>query len=96
MRPHIASLESAIRLVPMEPLHHNNMGVLLLEVDLPQDALNYFAQAITLDPGNPIYRNNRGLAYGELGMTREANQDFHEAITLEESQFQAAMNEVTS
>ena len=72
-------------------MHHNNIGVLFLEVEMPAVAYEYFSTAINLDPENPLPYKNRGLAYREMGEDDRALADFNTAIELEEAQLDAML-----
>ena len=76
-----------------EPMHHNNLGILFLELDSPQDARTCFERAIEAaaerNQENPMYYRNRGIAHEAAGNHEDARRDFLQALRLTERQLEA-------
>jgi tetratricopeptide (TPR) repeat protein len=53
---------------------HNNLGVLLLDLGRPRDALASFDKALALDADNDYAPVNRALALHQLGRTKAATE----------------------
>ena len=90
------SLERLMRALDIdsgEPMHHNNLGILLLELDRPQYARTCFERAIEAaderNQENPMYYRNRGIAHEAAGNHEDASQDFLTALRLTERQMEA-------
>jgi tetratricopeptide (TPR) repeat protein len=89
------NLRRARDIDPGEPMHHNNMGILFLELGDPQDALDCFQQAVATaqerDQVIPMYYENRGIAREAMGDRESAGKDFLLALSLGEAQLEASL-----
>ena len=89
------NLKRALDIDPGEPMHHNNLGILFLELGDPWDALKCFRQAVETaeqrERGIPMYYENRGVAFEAIGDRENAGRDFLLALHLAEEQMEASM-----
>ena len=81
----------AITLSNSDPLHHNNMAVLFLELGRLEEALEHIEQAVRLAPESPMHYGNRSMVYDEMGDKVKANQDYIHAAQLAAAQLQAEL-----
>ena len=89
------NLKRALDIDPGEPMHHNNLGILFLELGDPRNALKCFQQAVETaeqrQRGIPMYYENRGIAFEAVGDRESAGRDFLLALRLAEEQMEANM-----
>jgi len=60
-----------------------NLGLALLRMDKPKDALKNFLTAVEISPKEPEYFNVLGQAYGEIGKVEKAESCLHKAIEID-------------
>ena len=78
-----AELRKAVEDHPGESTPHNELGVLLLDRDRPEDALAEFQKAIDLDPGSAAAHVNLGRALTQKGESERALAELERAIQLQ-------------
>src|SRR5262249_59899432 len=66
------SLKEAVQLHPENPVFHNALGVVLLDLRKPAEAEAEFQKAVSLDPSYAEAHHNLGLAYAEQGRGEQA------------------------
>lgn len=60
-----------------------NLGTLLYEEGLAEDALACYRRAVALDPRNPLARFNLGSVFDELGQLNSAREELRAAVRLQ-------------
>jgi len=60
-----------------------NLGLTLLRMDKPKEALKNFLSAVEISPEDPAYLNVLGQAYGELGKVGKAESCLHKALEID-------------
>lgn len=75
-REALPALERAVQLDPKSALVQNGLGVTLLGLHRPQEALRHFNAARKLEPDNSNTIMNTGYAYEELGQFSKAIHEF--------------------
>ena len=78
----LTSLKEAVQLDPNNPIYHNALGVVLLDLGKPADAEAEFQRAVTLDPNYAEAHHNLGLSYAEQGRYEQAITEYRKAISL--------------
>ena len=73
-------------------LAHNNLGLIYLENDRYEQALEHLDRAVASKPGSAESYTARGLARAGLGLRDEALEDLDRAIELDPSYPQARLN----
>ena len=88
-------LKRALEIDPGEPMHHNNLGILFLELGDPRTGLECFEKAVEAAAArkqeNPMYYQNRGIAHEASGDWESANLDFLQASSLADTQMEENM-----
>ena len=74
-------IRKSIALDPSVAPWHNNLGNVLLDQELYDDAAKAYARCSELDPGNLEVLNNLGILLRRLQRPDEAEQTFRRAIT---------------
>jgi len=85
-------IERAIRIDPLNPALHNDLGVVLKRLRNWGAALIRFDRAIELDPNFAEAHNNRGNVLRELNQLPDAIDSYRQAITLEPEYAEAHHN----
>ena len=89
------NLKKALDIDPGEPMHHNNLGILFLELGDPRTGLECFEKAVETAAArkqeNPMYYQNRGIAHEASGNWESANLDFRRASSLADTQMEENM-----
>ncbi len=67
---------------PQEPRLWHELGILQLQAQCPQEALECLERAVALDGANAAYHANQGVAYRQLERHAEAAASFRRALTL--------------
>ena len=70
----------------------NNLGLVLIENDLFDEAVGPLARAVSLDDGNALFRNNLGIALERTGHPDQAADAYEEALALDGAYDKAAVN----
>ena len=78
----LTSFREATRLDPDNPVFHNTLGVLLLDLRKPGEAETEFQKAVELDPSYAEARHNLGLSFAEQGRYEQAIGAYRKALTL--------------
>jgi len=78
----LAALQEAVKLDPGNPVYHNSLGVVLLNLHRAPDAQAEFHKAIQLDPSYAEAHHNAGLAMAEQGRFDDAIGAYRKAISL--------------
>jgi tetratricopeptide (TPR) repeat protein len=81
-----ALLQSAVRLAPADVASRNALGLCLLRLERPDEALVQFDSAIARDSRPPFLQANRGTALVALRRVRDAQASFERALALDEHQ----------
>ena len=71
---------SAVKLVPENPVIHNNLGAVLIAREEAEEAEQSFREALRLKPDYPEALNGLGLALGAQGKFDEAIDSFQAAL----------------
>ncbi len=72
----------AIRLSPLNPVPHNNLGMILHLQGQPEAALVEFRESVTLSPGYAPAWSNLGFAFFELEQLDSAMEAWRIAVNL--------------
>src|SRR5574337_1295784 len=78
----LLGLREAIDLDPENPIFHNSLGVVLLNIGQPQAGQVEFQKAIELDPQYAEAHHNLGLALAQQGKAEEAIAAYRKALSL--------------
>lgn len=81
-----ALLRQALRLAPGDLASRNALGLCLLRLDQPQEALAHFESLLAANPSLAFLHTNRGSALFALARVRDAEASFHRALELDERQ----------
>jgi tetratricopeptide (TPR) repeat protein len=81
-----ALLQSAVRLAPADVASRNALGLCLLRLERPDEALVHFDSALAREPSLPFLHANRGTALVALRRVRDAQASFERALALDEHQ----------
>lgn len=81
-----ALLQSAVRLAPADVASRNALGLCLLRLERPDEALVQFDSALARDSRPPFLHANRGTALVALRRVRDAQASFERALALDEHQ----------
>jgi len=73
-------------------LAHNNLGVILLDQGLADEAMAHFQKALAIRPEYPGAYNNLGTAQVQKGQINEAIEDFQKALQLDPNYAEACNN----
>jgi tetratricopeptide (TPR) repeat protein len=84
-----ALLQRAVRLAPHDPAARNALGLCLLRLERPEEALAQFDALLATHPTLAFAHANRGTALSALRRIREAELGFHRALELDRNQGQA-------
>ncbi|MGH7365692.1 MAG: tetratricopeptide repeat protein [Candidatus Rokuibacteriota bacterium] len=76
----LASLHQAVEVEPGNPLYHNAVGAVLLNIRRFADAQAAFQKAVELDPTYADAYHNLGSAYAEQGRWEEAIGAYRKAL----------------
>lgn len=85
-------LEKALKLVPNNPFVLNNYGVVLKDLDLPEEALKNYEQALKLKPGYTEALGNLAYIYKEKGDCNLALKCLDELLSLDPKNARARFN----
>ena len=77
-----SSLKEAVQLDPANPIFHNALGVVLLDLRKPAEAEAEFQKAVELDPNYAEAHHNLGLSFAEQGRYEQAIAAYRKAISL--------------
>ncbi len=78
----LSSLKEAVQLDPDNPIFHNALGVLLLDLRKPAEAEVEFQKAVGLDPNYAEAHHNLGLSFAEQGRYEQAIAAYRKALSL--------------
>jgi len=78
----LSSLKEAVQLDPGNPIFHNALGVLLLDLRKPAEAEAEFQKAVGLDPNYAEAHHNLGLSFAEQGRYEQAIAAYRKALSL--------------
>lgn len=81
-----ALLQSAVRLAPADVASRNALGLCLLRLERPDEALVHFDSALASESSLPFLHANRGTALVALRRVRDAEASFERALALDEHQ----------
>lgn len=81
-----ALLRSAVRLAPGDVASRNALGLCLLRLERPDEALPQFESALARESGLPFVHANRGTALLALRRAGDAEASFRRALALDEHQ----------
>lgn len=81
-----ALLRSAVRLAPGDVASRNALGLCLLRLERPDEALVQFESALDRQSRLPFLHANRGTALAALRRVRDAEASFERALALDERQ----------
>jgi tetratricopeptide (TPR) repeat protein len=81
-----ALLQNAVRLAPGDVASRNALGLCLLRLDRPDEALVQFESALAGESRLPFLHANRGAALFALRRVGEAQASFERALALDERQ----------
>jgi tetratricopeptide (TPR) repeat protein len=81
-----ALLQSAVRLAPADVASRNALGLCLLRLERPDEALVHFDSALARQSSLPFLHANRGTALVGLRRVRDAQASFERALALDEHQ----------
>ena len=81
-----ALLQSAVMLAPGDVASRNALGLCLLRLERPDEALVQFESALTRESRLPFLHANRGTALVALRRVRDAEASFERALALDEHQ----------
>ena len=84
-------LRRAAELNPKESMWHNNVGLLMLDLKRPQDALASLETALQLDDENDAATFNKALALHMLGQTDQARRIREERLERRLSEVEKAL-----
>ncbi len=76
----LASLRQAVEIEPSNPIYHNAVGAVLLNIGRVQDAEAEFQKAVELDPTYADAYHNLGSAYAEQAKWEEAIVAYRKAL----------------
>lgn len=77
-----SALTKAVELLPLSPIAHNNLGMVLRNQGKTDEALNHYKEAIRLDPNYAEAENNIGLFYDKTGSVDQAAVHYKRAIEI--------------
>lgn len=78
----LTSLQEAVALDSGEPVYHNSLGRVYLDLKQLPQALESFKRALALDPTYATARLYLGVALAESGRWAEAVQEYRQVLTL--------------
>jgi tetratricopeptide (TPR) repeat protein len=78
----LAAFQEATQLDPDNPVYHNSLGVVFLNLHRAPEAEAEFQKAIRLDPSYAEAHHNSGLALAEQGRFADAIPAYRKAISL--------------
>ncbi|MGA7540126.1 MAG: sulfotransferase [Steroidobacteraceae bacterium] len=81
-----ALLQHAVRLAPGDMASRNALGLCLLRLERPEEALAQFESALAIESRLPFIHANRGAALFALRRVGEAQASFERALALDERQ----------
>lgn len=79
-------LRRAVEIAPDDPGARNALGIVLLRLERPAEALAQFEALLRIDPTLPFAHASRGSALLELGLIAQAEASFHRALDLDANQ----------
>lgn len=79
------AFQKSVELLPLSPVAHNNLGIVLRHQGKTSEALNHYREAIRLDPNYSEAENNLALIYDQSGSVDEAAIHYKRAIEIEPS-----------
>jgi len=77
----MAALKEALQLDPDNAQYHNTLGLVLLNLSRPADALAEFQTAIDLDKTSPDFQHNLGIALAQQNRFEDAIAAYKKALT---------------
>ena len=92
----LTSYLRALQLAPDDAGLHNNAGILLQQLDRPDEALAHHLQALRLDPQDTRTHVNIGAAHWELGDLTQAVSAFLQAVEVDPDNAMAWHNLATA
>lgn len=78
----LAALQEAVKLDPDNPVYHNSLGVVFLDLRRAPEAEAEFQKAVQLDPSYAEAHHNTGLAMAEQGRFADAVVAYRQALSL--------------
>ena len=78
----LTSFQEAVTLDPEEPIYHNSLGLVYLDLSQLPQALEAFGKAIALDPSYASAHLNLGVALTQSGRWDEAVHEYRKALAL--------------
>ena len=78
----VCRFERTIALDPFQPLHYNNLAVVLLSLGRHEDAAAHLVKALSLDPSYRDAKSNLGLTLFHQGKLNRAEQCFKEILSV--------------
>ena len=82
IRDSIKSYEKAIAIKPDYAEAHNNLGIVLMDLDQPDEAVKCYDKAIAIKPDYAEAFNNLGTALKEVGQLNAAAKCYKKAIAI--------------
>lgn len=76
------TLTKAIELLPLSPIAHNNLGMVLRHQGKTTEAIKHYQEAIRLDSNYAEAENNIGLIYDKTGSIDQAAMHYKRAIEI--------------
>ncbi len=73
------------------PPVHNNLGIILMAIDKPEEAARHFSKAVELDPGFAKAHSNLGNALAKQGRFPEAVSSLEKALQIDSNLFEARL-----
>lgn len=78
----LSSFSEAYSLNPALPEYSNNIGVVLLQMNRPEEALKYFILSAKTDKSYSRAQYNQGVCYQKLGDNRNAIEAYMRTLTI--------------
>ncbi|HEV8437312.1 MAG TPA: tetratricopeptide repeat protein [Methylomirabilota bacterium] len=78
----LAALREAAQLDPDNPIFHNTLGIVLLDLRKPAEAQAEFQKAVQLDPTYAEAQHNLGLSLAEQGRYEQAIAAYRKALSM--------------
>ncbi len=76
-------LTHTLKVTKSNGIAHNNLGVALLELGNPEEAILHYREALRIDPKQAVAHNNLGIALMKTGRSEEAITHFQEALRID-------------
>ncbi|MCS5623512.1 MAG: tetratricopeptide repeat protein, partial [Candidatus Marinimicrobia bacterium] len=74
--------QKAVAIKPDYAEAYNNLGLVSIDLDLPDEAIKHFQKAVAIKPDYAEAHNNLGTLLRDLGQTDDAIKNFKKAITI--------------